>query len=253
MSEKFSLKWNDYQSNWNRTIHDLRKDTDLADVTLISDDKVKFSAHKILLSSCSNMFKFILQSNTHPNPMMFLGGIDSVNLGYILDYIYYGEVNLYQEQLDSFLKSAKKLELKGLLGDIKGSETQVDESIYTEPKENFKDEHIYNQPEEENGLIEPIQNEPLAPRRQSKDHATFDVGSLTQEEISQKMKELYEKTDNGWKCLACDHTNTGLKSSNMRQHVETHLEGLCYTCNMCHKEFRSRNHLNHHKHNSHKN
>ncbi len=61
MSEKFSLKWNDYQSNWNKTINDLRKDTDLADVTLISDDKVKFSAHKILISSCSN----IRQSKDH--------------------------------------------------------------------------------------------------------------------------------------------------------------------------------------------
>ena len=253
MSEKFSLKWNDYQSNWNKTIHDLRKDTDLADVTLISDDKVKFSAHKILLSSCSNMFKFILQSNTHLNPMMFLGGIDSVNLGYILDYIYHGEVNLYQKQLDSFLESAQKLEIKGLLGNIQGSENHVDENMYTEPKENLKDEHTYYQPPEESGLMEVIKNQPLAPRRLSKDHVIFNVGSLTQEEISQKMKELYEKTDNGWRCLACDHTNTGLKSSNMRTHVETHLEGLCYTCNMCHKEFRSRKLLNLHNFRSHKN
>ena len=50
MSEKFSLKWNDYQSNWNNAINELQKDTDLADVTLISDDKVNFSAHKIILS-----------------------------------------------------------------------------------------------------------------------------------------------------------------------------------------------------------
>ena len=49
MSEKFSLKWRDYLSNWNRSINELQNDTNFADVTLISDDKVKFSAHKILL------------------------------------------------------------------------------------------------------------------------------------------------------------------------------------------------------------
>ena len=92
MSEKFSLRWNDYQSNWSKSLIELRKDTDLADVTLVTDDKVRISAHKILLSSCSNIFKFILKDNSHPNPFVLLSGVNSVNLGFILDYIYYGEV-----------------------------------------------------------------------------------------------------------------------------------------------------------------
>ena len=112
MSEKFSLKWNDYLSNWTKSLSELRHDTESADVTLISDDKVKFAAHKTLLSSCSNTFKFILKGNTHANTLLFLGGISSINLGFILDYIYYGEVNLFQEQLDSFLESAQKLEIE---------------------------------------------------------------------------------------------------------------------------------------------
>ena len=95
MSEKLSLKWNDYQPSWTKSLSELRKDTDLADVTLISDDKAKFSAHKILLSSCSNMFKFILRENTHTtNLFLYLGGVTSDNLGFILDYIYYGEVKI---------------------------------------------------------------------------------------------------------------------------------------------------------------
>ena len=95
MSEKFSLKWNDYQLNWNKSLNELRKDTDFADITLISDDKVKFSAHRILLSTCSNFFKFILKDNVQANPLMYLSGVNSINLGSILDYIYHGEVNIY--------------------------------------------------------------------------------------------------------------------------------------------------------------
>ena len=116
MSEKFSLKWNDYNSNWNKSLSKLRENNAFADVTLITDDKVKFSAHRILLTSCSNVFDFILKDSNQANPFLYLSGVNSTNLGFILDYIYKGEVNLYQEQLDSFLESAQKLEIEGLLG-----------------------------------------------------------------------------------------------------------------------------------------
>ena len=78
MSEKFALKWNDYQSNWNKALSELRNDDDFSDVTLVSDDKKKFSAHKILLSSCSSVFKFILKENKHANSLLYLGGVSSV-------------------------------------------------------------------------------------------------------------------------------------------------------------------------------
>ena len=115
MSEKFSLKWNDYQSNWKQSLSELRTDSDFVDVTLISEDKVKFSAHKVLISSCSNMFKFILEGSSNANPLLYLSGVTANNLGFILDYIYYGEVNLFQEQLRIgllLLRCTCSLELK---------------------------------------------------------------------------------------------------------------------------------------------
>ena len=149
MSEKFCLKWNDYQSNWNKTLSELRNDIEFADVTLISDDKVKFTAHKVLLSSCSSMLKFILKSNTHTNPLLFLGGVSSINLGYILDYIYKGEVNIYQEQLDSFLESAQKLEIEGLLGDSQNCNEDSEEKI-----DQLHEEPNQYQPEDEKKFSE---------------------------------------------------------------------------------------------------
>merc|ERR1719154_600404 len=74
-----------------------------------------------------------------------------------------------------------------------------------------------------------------------------DVGTLTSEEIDNKMRELYERTDEGWRCLVCDHTSKGPTSSDIRRHVETHLEGLVYTCNLCSQSFRLRNSLAKHK------
>ena len=148
MSEKFSLKWNDFETNWKRSLSQLRGNNDFADVTIISEDKVKFMAHKILLSSCSETFKFILKECNQAQSILYLNGVNSVNLKFILDYIYYGEVNLFQEQLESFLESAEKLEIQGLVGNVNASEDEDSSNIATDqhtinlwsqlPSNNFK-------------------------------------------------------------------------------------------------------------------
>ena len=66
-----------------KSLSQLREDNEFTDVTLISEDKVKFSAHKILLSSCSETFKFILKECNQTKSILFLSGINSVNLKFI--------------------------------------------------------------------------------------------------------------------------------------------------------------------------
>ena len=258
MSEKFALKWNDYQSNWNKSLFELRNDDDLSDVTLISDDKKKFSAHKILLSSCSSVFKFILKENKHANSLLYLGGVSSVNLGFILDYIYHGEVKIYQEQLDSFLESAQRLEISGLLGNseedsnnqqafdhfqndeersdgVNISQTYIDEVNTALSLDQF-------QQAVEEKLVGNIESTP-------KDVTKFDVGNMSSEEVDLKIKELYQRNDGVQSCIVCDYST---KHGNIRQHIETHLDGLSFSCSFCNREFRSRNCLNVHKNKSHK-
>ena len=252
MSEKFALKWDDFQSNWNQSMSHLRNDTDFDDVTLISDDKMKFSAHKILLSSCSNTFKMILKENKNSKSLLYLGGVSSVNIGYILDYIYHGEVNLYQEQLESFLESAKNLEIEGLMGQ---------ESItQNSPYEN--NEVIHQQEEQivfpmAKHLVRMNDNNKVIQRRKygrptsSEVVAKIDVTSYNSEQIEEKIKELYEKIEEIWFCTFCDYTTT-TNSSNIRRHVERHIDGLSYNCYLCNKEFRSRDILSKHKYTHHK-
>ena len=253
MSEKFSLKWNDYLSNWNKSLSELRNDNEFADVTLISDDKVKFSAHKILLSSCSSMLKFILKSSNNANPLLFLGGVSSVNLGYILDYIYQGEVNIYQEQLDSFLESARKLEIEGLLG----SNEDDQEDLLEEKMDLLQGEQKFDQPEDENFIVKMIRKAPARNARSQYSRALrndgdkIDVSSMTPEETEERIKDLYQKTNGNWSCLACAYTNKDLYK--MKRHIETHIDGLSYTCTSCDKEFRSKQILEHHMSRFHRN
>ena len=45
-SEKFCLKWNDFQPTVSRSLANFRKEEDLFDITLVSDDEIQLQAHK---------------------------------------------------------------------------------------------------------------------------------------------------------------------------------------------------------------
>ena len=68
------------------------------------------------------------------------------------------------------------------------------------------------------------------------DITKFDVGSSTPKEIEQKTKDLYEKKDRIFSCLACEYKSQ--RSEHMKKHIEVHFEGLSYSCSLCSKEFR---------------
>ena len=246
MSERFNLTWNDYQSNWSKALAELRNDNNFSDITLISDDKVKFSAHKILLSSCSKMLKFILDDTKQAN-LLFLGGVSSTNLGFILDYIYHGEVKIFQEHLDGFLASAQKLEILGLLSDNQNKEADTRQSSIDEHFMTFEDNYVKKSPhfcKEENSLVGVNVSTPSQVDRQNSrstlmDTSRYNVEAMNLVEIDAKIKSMYQKFDERWICLECSKTANNM--SNMRKHVEIHLEGLKYSCSSCSKDFRSKN------------
>ena len=142
MSEKFSLKWNDFHSNVSSSFSSLRNEDYLQDVTLVSDDDHHVSAHKLVLSACSDYFKNIFKKSKHANPLLCLDGITSNDIANVLDFVYNGEVHIYQEDLDHFLVIAQKLRLRGLLS----SEDTLASELKDEPsKENINDV-IFSEP-----------------------------------------------------------------------------------------------------------
>ena len=50
-SDKFCLRWNDFETNISTAFRELRNDQDFFDVTLACDDD-QIQAHKIILSAC---------------------------------------------------------------------------------------------------------------------------------------------------------------------------------------------------------
>ena len=112
-SEKFNLEWNEFESHASLAIKDLFSRNEFTDVTLVSEDNKQFSAHKVVLSGSSPFFQRILLSNPHQHPLIYLKGIKHGDLKSILSFIYLGQTEVCQDDLDVFMDTAKELEVKG--------------------------------------------------------------------------------------------------------------------------------------------
>lgn len=112
-NEKFCLRWNDFESNISVAFRELREEKDFFDVTLACDDS-QVEAHKVILSACSPFFRSILKKNPHQHPLLYLKGVKFKELVSVLNFMYMGEVNVAQEELNSFLSVAEELRVKGL-------------------------------------------------------------------------------------------------------------------------------------------
>jgi len=236
MSEKFSLKWNDFHLNASKSFEVFRNEDYLHDVTLISDDQHQVTAHKLVLSASSEYFKNIFKKNKISNPFLCLDGVSLTDLNNILDYIYNGEIQIYQECLDRFLEIAQRFKLEGLLG---GEKEELEEN-------NFQS---YDVPPPRLDKMKPVNTEQTeianeAPIQLNNQIESIDTTDTT--ELDKKLYENMEKTSDGtYSCKIC---STMIRhKTKMKLHVETHMEGLTFPCNKCGKEFRSRNTLRNHK------
>jgi len=123
-SEKFCLRWNDFESNISVAFRELREEKDFFDVTLACDDS-QIQAHKVILSACSPFFRNVLRRNPHQHPLLYLKGVKYSELMSVLNFMYMGEVNVAQEELNSFLSVAEDLRVKGLTQNNSESSTKV--------------------------------------------------------------------------------------------------------------------------------
>jgi len=122
-SEKFCLRWNEFESNISGAFRELREEKDFFDVTLACDDS-QIQAHKVILSACSPFFRNILRRNPHQHPLLYLKGVKYKDILAVLDFMYMGEVNVAQEELNSFLSVAEDLRVKGLTQNNSSSDKQ---------------------------------------------------------------------------------------------------------------------------------
>ena len=249
MSEKYCLQWNDFQTTVSNSFKIFRQEEDFFDVTLVTDDEVQMSAHKLILSACSSFFKTILKKNPHPNPLIYLHGVDSTNLGYILDYIYHGEVQLFQEHLDPFMDKAQTLGISGLISsgeDRVGEACEEQNTIVVKKEEECVAETTRRLEEEFN-----IESKS---RQSGRSEAAESIKTVAVTgdnfDLKKTINQMITWDNDSYICKPCGRMGKDL--SNMKKHAEIHIEGLSYECPHCDKTFRSKNAIQKHNSRSHK-
>ena len=244
MSEKLCLKWNDYQDNVNSAFGSLRAENDFADVTLVSEDGQQVEAHKAILAVSSPTFQKLLAGNKHPHPLIYLRGIKAHDLVAILDFLYRGEANVFQDNIDSFLAVAEELQIEGLMGKTEERLTYFGENerpSYS-PSENYPKNSSMRQMPSKESHNPPEENLVIPPNLS---------GNFN--ELEEKVNSLMEKSQNktadgrqlAYRCTLCGKEGHCI---NIKYHIEAnHLQGVVIPCNFCGKIFSSRHALKLHR------
>ena len=268
MSEKVCLKWHDFQENVYKMFGSYRQDGDFADVTLACEDGEQIDAHKVILAASSPVFQSMLKRNKHSHPLIYMKGLRSEDLRTMIDFLYLGEADIFQENLESFLAVAEDLKLTGLTG-LTGSVEEVGkktaDNSFTGPNSLQmntqpipKKETLVAKTEHRESSFSPegfhlIQKDPLSQKRRNviPNHASEDL-----KEVDEKVKSLMDYSanfiSNGKErariCKVCGKEG---ERKAIRDHIEVnHLEGISLPCNLCDKTFRSRQRMRKHKCNS---
>ena len=270
MAEKLCLKWNDFEENVKSSFESLREDNNFNDVTLACEDGQQFEAHKVILASSSPFFQNILKGIKHAHPLLYLRGMKVEDISAILDFLYCGEANVYQENLESFLAIAEELQLKGLTGQKESESTKNNEN----DGGNSFDKRSQGSTFTQDNKCQPKYAKKLQ-TNENLLHIASDIKEnnviaiprfLTEEtqaaDLEEKVKSMMEKSSNmiangksgqirASICKVCGKEGLG---RNIKRHIEAnHLDGVyLHPCNICQKTCRSRNMLWEHKHMYHK-
>ena len=270
MSEKFTLRWNDFHVGVADYFRKFRNAEDFYDVTLVSDDQQQVSAHKIVLASASRYFENILKKNQHSHPLLCLDGIDAKELRNIVDYIYNGELQISQEHLDTFLQVAQRFQIEGLMqgeGFHIQKEISEEEEEYVQIEEDWNDERttavkkeftgddISSEQVSPLGIVQLEENIDIETKEKSikngskyikkRNYAKINFKFDTIEELDRKLEEMIEKEEgmNGssifsWKCKQCGKPCRS--KAHAVEHAELHVEGLVFYCKYCSRSVHSR-------------
>ena len=253
MSEKLCLQWNDFQDNVKSAFGNLRESTDFADVTLACEDGHQIEAHKVVLAASSPFFQTILKRNKHSHPLIYMRGMKSVDLVAMVDFLYFGEANVYQENLDSFLAIAEELQLKGLQGsnDLNERELQREPIKPQQTNQMIADTRTVITKDDKSRVLTEQRDEV---RREENNALAIPLsGDLQQlDETIRSMMEtsqqMFQYGNQGMKqgkqCKVCGKEG---RATDIMRHIEAnHLEGVSIPCNHCDKIFRSRGALRQH-------
>ncbi|CAO1438721.1 unnamed protein product [Diamesa hyperborea] len=125
--------------------HELLNAEKFVDVTLACEHN-SLKAHKVVLSACSSFFQKLLLENPCKHPTIILpSDICFSDLQFIIEFVYRGEIDVSEAELESLIRTAEQLKIKGLceINDHTGAESDP-EIIYPPHKKSRASKRFEN-------------------------------------------------------------------------------------------------------------
>jgi len=243
-----------------------------SDVTLVCEDGQQMEAHKVILASASPFFLELLKKNQHPHPLIYMKGVKAEELTVLIDFLYFGEASIYQENLDSFLATVKELKVRGLSENPgakeeehliaspstetiqKTKEEPIDQVVLNQEEETVETIEIIkqsiNQTNQEEETVETIETKSFDKVRETTTkEETVAISDHDNDALDAQILLMVEVTDvslggnNGRKvvCTLCGKEGRRL---DIFRHVEAnHITGLSHSCTVCGKPYKTRDTL----------
>ena len=213
----------------------------------------------MILAASSPFFQNLLKRNKHPHPLIYMRGVQSLDLVAIIDFLYYGEANVYQENLESFLVIAEELKLKGLTGE-NSSVLKKEDLADVEPVNKIKEFDKRSKSCAESYLSSDVEFE------EDSRSVAVNLSDSFLEALDTKVKSMMEKSKNmfpsgkqingtprqttSFICKVCGKEG---HPTSIKSHIEiNHMEGISIPCTFCDKVFSSRHSMIKHKSRHHK-
>ena len=255
LSERFTLRLNEHKENIVNSFHELRTETDFSDVTLVCEDGQIVKAHRIILTACSPFFSSVLKTNKHTHPLIYMRGLKAKYLEAVLDFIYHGEANIHQQDLDGFFAIAEELQLKGLTG--YQNEENVESSLVSKVQKPEIKVTEKQQEDQQETQVNIDQNDLLTELKSIVpvvDKTITMTENAPNKELDFKVSSIMKRINDGENARECIVCGKSVKGGplHMKRHIETHFEGVSYPCNQCEKISRSSNGLRQHTQKLHK-
>ena len=269
-SEKLCLQWNEFQDVVSSSFGELRDDHDLADVTLACEDGKQVEAHKIILASCSPFFMGVFKRNKHTHPLMYMRGVTGEILEALVDFMYKGEANVDETNLQNFLGLAGELRLRGLDGTMKADEEFVSK-VPQPPRETVNKRaakplrQIIPLMKSTSNPLLPLMNGTSSQKKEKPAEETkgwnlaLNTGS-SNEDLDNQIKSMMEKSESNvsgklsGKARICKVCGKEGQMATIQAHIESnHITGVTHDCALCGSTKNNRDALRKHMYTKHKN
>ena len=238
--DKLCLQWNDFSVNLRSAFGDLRDDNEFTDVTLVCEDGQQVGAHKVVLVSSSPFFLNLFKRNKHSHPLVYMRGLTFENLLSVVDFLYKGEANVFQENLDSFLVIAEELQLKGLDRKDKEADSMKVSQMPTSTTSET--------------TLQVLNNEAISSPMTETDIALTNFSSsIDLDELDAKVKSMMIISENrigkqNIKARVCMICGKAGQMNVIMHHIEAnHISDISIHCSACNKTLNTRHALDSHK------